>query len=65
VRDLVAYLETLRGPYGLWQHPTHPQLSGWLTFDLESSLRRLGNGDWIGNEEKATFTPYRRGPRRY
>ncbi len=44
VRDLVAYLENLRGPYGLWQHPTHPQLSGWLSFDLESSLRRLRRG---------------------
>ena len=65
VRELVAYLETLRGPYGLWQHPAHPQLSGWLTFDLESSLRRLGDGDWVGNEEPASFTPYRRGPRRY
>lgn len=44
VRDLVAHLENLRGPYGLWQHPTHPQLSGWLSFDLESSLRRLRRG---------------------
>jgi hypothetical protein len=65
VGELVAYLETLRGPYGLWQHPAHPQLSGWLTFDLESSLRRLADGDWIGNEEPASFTPYKRGRRRY
>ena len=65
VRELVAYLETLRGPYGLWKHPVHPQLSGWLTFDLESSLRRLRDADWTGNEEPASFTPYRRGPRRY
>lgn len=65
VRELVGHLESLRGPYGLWQHPTHPQLSGWLTFDLESSLRRLGDGDWVGNEEPATFTPYRRGARRH
>jgi hypothetical protein len=65
VRDLVAYLETLRGPYGLWQHPTHPQLSCWLSFDLKSSLRRLGDGDWVGNEEPVSFTPYRRGRRRY
>ncbi|MBM7786827.1 prenyltransferase/squalene oxidase repeat-containing protein [Tenggerimyces flavus] len=41
VRDLVAWLETRRGPYGLWEHHAHPQLSRWLTFDLESSLRRL------------------------
>ena len=65
VRDLVTYLETLRGPYGLWQHPVHPQLSRWLTFDLESSLRRLADGDWIGNEEPATFTPYKRPRRRH
>jgi hypothetical protein len=36
-----SWLESRRGPYGLWQHPTHPQLSRWLTFDLESSLRRM------------------------
>ena len=65
VRDLVAYLETLRGPYGLWQHPAHPQLSRWLTFDLECSLRRLADGDWIGNEEPASFTPYKTPRRRY
>lgn len=65
MRDLVAYLETLRGAYGLWEHPSHPQLSRWLTFDLECSLRRLSHGDWIGNEEPATFTPYKRGRRRY
>ncbi|TCC20069.1 prenyltransferase/squalene oxidase repeat-containing protein [Kribbella speibonae] len=40
-RRLATWLESRRGPYGLWQHPTHPQLSRWLTFDLESSLRRL------------------------
>ena len=65
VRGLVAHLEAMRGPYGLWQHPTHPQLSGWLSFDLESSLRRLDDGHWVGNEERAAFTPYRRGTRRY
>jgi hypothetical protein len=65
VRDLVAYLESLRGAYGLWQHPAHPQLSRWLSFDLECSLRRLADGDWIGNEEPATYTPYRKGRRRH
>jgi hypothetical protein len=45
VDDLAGYLETLRGPYGLWQHPTHPQLAAWLSFDLEASLRRLEHTD--------------------
>lgn len=65
VRDLVTWLEARRGPYGLWEHRAHPQLSRWLTFDLECSLRRLVDGDWIGNEEPVTFTPYQRDRRRY
>jgi hypothetical protein len=65
MRELVTYVESLRGSYGLWEHHAHPQLSRWLTFDLECSLRRLADGDWIGNEEAVTFTPYKRGRRRY
>jgi hypothetical protein len=65
VDELVIYLESLRGRYGLWEHHAHPQLARWLTFDLECSLRRLAEGDWIGNEEPASFTPYRRGRSRY
>jgi hypothetical protein len=65
VRDLVTWLEIRRGPYGLWEHHAHPQLSRWLTFDLECSLRRLEGGDWIGNEEATTFDPYHGGRRRY
>ena len=33
--------------------------------DLKSSLRRLGDGDWVGNEEPVSFTLYGRGRRRY
>jgi len=58
-------VEPRRSRYGLWHHPVRPQLSRGLTFDLESSLRRLEAGDWVGNEEPASFTPYRRGRRRY
>ena len=65
VRDLVAYIETMRGRYGLWEHHVHPQLSRWLTFDLECSLGRLPDGDWVGDETPVSFTPYKRGPRRY
>ena len=65
VRDLVGWLEALRGPYGLWDHQAHPQLARWLTFDIESSLGRLAEGDWIGNEEPVSFTPYKRGRRRH
>lgn len=53
VRELTDYVQALRGPYGLWQHAAHPQLSRWLSFDLESSFRRIANGDWVGDETPA------------
>jgi hypothetical protein len=48
VRDLVAYLEPTRGHYGCRSTTPTPTVPG--SFDLESSLRRLGDGDWIGSE---------------
>jgi hypothetical protein len=64
VDDLVGFLLRHRGPAGLWEHPTHPELTRWLTFDLLLSLRRLAGGDWAGVAPRLPFRPYRRG-RRY
>ena len=63
--ELVAFLESLRTPYGLWQHPTYPELSRWLTFDLLLSLRRLREGDWVGAAFPTSFRAYPRRRRRY
>ena len=64
VADLVEFLEGLRGPYGLWEHPSHPQLSRWLTLDLETSQQRLESGDWSGSDVRVDSTPYPKGRRR-
>ena len=32
---------------------------------LANSLRRLADGDWVGDEAPASFTPYKRGRRRH
>ena len=67
VAELVEFLEGLRGPFGLWEHPSHPQLSRWLTFDLEASLQRLRTGDWVGtgSSERAALNAYPKRRRRY
>jgi hypothetical protein len=41
VRDLATFLLDRRGAGGLWEHPTHPDLSRWLTFAVLLGLRRL------------------------
>ncbi|MFI5757222.1 hypothetical protein [Streptomyces sp. NPDC051569] len=57
VADLVGFLDGLRGPAGLWEHPVHPELSRWLTLDLLASLRRLGAGNWAGEGPRLRFRP--------
>jgi hypothetical protein len=63
--DLISFLETLRGPHGLWEHPSHPHLSRWLTLDLLASLERLHQGDWTGSDLRSGFRPYPGRRRRY
>ena len=58
--DLVQFIRGLRGPYGLWEHPTQPQLGRWLTFDLLASLRRLATGEWTGSAHRIPFRAYPR-----
>lgn len=65
VADLVTFLESKRGAHGLWDHPSHPHLSRWLTLDLLASLRRLETGDWTGSDLHVPFRPYPKRRRRY
>jgi Prenyltransferase and squalene oxidase repeat len=63
--DLIAFLESRRGRSGLWEHPSHPELSRWLTFDILLSLRRLVQSDWVGAAFRTSFRAYPRRRRRY
>lgn len=65
VADLIRFLQSKRGPLGLWEHPKHPQLSRWLTVEILASLRRLESGDWVGRDLRSSFRPYPRARRRY
>lgn len=65
VADLIDFLESKRGPNGLWDHPVHPHLTRWLTLDILASLRRLESGDWVGSDLHAPFRPYPKRRGRY
>jgi hypothetical protein len=61
VNDLVSFLVSLRGEFGLWQYRNRPQISRWLTFDLIRSMALLDSGiGWIGHEPRTPFRPYPR-----
>ncbi len=62
VADLMSYLLSLRGKYGLWEYSHRPQVSRWLTFDLMRSMACLDKkSGWIGQEPRTPFRPYPKG----
>ena len=66
VDDLLQFIDSLQGAYGLWEYSAHPQVSRWLTLDLLRSKTRLGrNQDWIGMEPRTPFQPYPKPHRRF
>jgi hypothetical protein len=53
VADLLSFIRSLQGTYGLWEYRDRPQISRWLTFDLLRSMALLGaDGGWIGLEPR-------------
>jgi hypothetical protein len=66
VADLVAFVRSLQGPYGMWDYVAYPQASRWLTFDLLRSFARLEMpGEWWGFEPRTPFRPYAKKAKRY
>jgi hypothetical protein len=65
VTSLVEFLLERHSENGVWEHPVHPELGRWLTFDLLLSLRRLAGGDWVGLAMQVPFRAYGKTPRRY
>jgi len=66
VANLIAFLNQVKGGFGLWEYLPRPQISRWLTFDLLRSLSRLHpETGWVGLEPRTPFQAYPRSPRRY
>jgi len=64
--DLLQFVRSLQGRYGLWEYPARPQVARWVTFDLLRSLGSLGEReDWISLQPRTPFQPYPRRPRRF
>jgi hypothetical protein len=70
ITDLVEFVRSLQGPYGLWDYAAQPQIARWLTFDLLCSLTHLTQirtepSDWVSLEPRTPFQPYPRQASRY
>jgi len=66
IANMVEYLESVKGSYGLWEYQPKPEASRWITFDILHSLSHLDEeGEWISTEPRTKYKSYPRKPRRY
>jgi hypothetical protein len=66
VAATVEFIIDQRGPYGLWEYASRPQVSHWVTFDILRSLSRLDQASqWASLEPRTPFRAYPRRKRRY
>lgn len=52
--ELADDIEALRNGEGLFEHPSYPHLSRWLTLDVELALRRLDDASWSSTDDLPT-----------
>ena len=66
VDEIVTFIQSLQGEYGLWDAADHPEASRWVTYDLLYSLSRLDTqGEWASAEPRTPFQTYPKAQRRY
>jgi hypothetical protein len=66
IAENVEFVKGLQGQYGLWDYPSSPRASRWVTFDLLRSLSRLDKEtDWFSMEPRTPFQPYPKRRRRF
>ena len=66
VSDIMDFVLKQQGEYGLWEYPSNPQASRWITFDLLRSLSKLDESeDWVSMEPRTPFRAYSKRYKRF
>ncbi|MFX0075891.1 MAG: hypothetical protein ACFE96_10645, partial [Candidatus Hermodarchaeota archaeon] len=66
ISDLIEFVKTEQGEYGLWENSRYPQVTRWLTFNLLRTLSKIQNNkNWISFEPKTPFKAYFEKMKRY
>lgn len=59
VGDIIGFLLSQQGPYGLWEYKPNPGASRWITFDILKSLSLIDTQtDWLSFEPRTPFQRY-------
>jgi len=66
VFNLIDFIKSEQGEYGLWDYIAHPQATRWLTFDLLRSLSNISyDEEWISEEPRTPFQSYPKKMKRF
>ncbi len=70
VAGMIDFVADAQGPYGLWEYPSRPQASRWVTLDLLRTLNGLdkisqSSSGWLSLEPRTPFQPYPKRTKRY
>lgn len=64
--ELVAFIQSQQGEFGLWEYPSQPHMARWVTFDLLRSLSHLdASAPWLSLEPPTPFQPYPKREKRF
>lgn len=66
VNEIVHYVKSIRGEFGMWDYASNPLAARWITFDLLRSLSKIdASTDWYSMEPSTPFKAYVGQPRRH
>jgi hypothetical protein len=66
ISDLIDFVQSEQGEFGLWDYIAHPKATRWLTFDLLRSLTHISeNVEWISTEPRIPFQAYPKKMKRF
>ena len=70
IANLVDFVTSARGSYGLWEYERRPQASRWVSFSMLKSLAAIerndgGDGYWLSHEPRTPFQAYLRPRKRW
>jgi hypothetical protein len=52
--ELASDVSALRNEAGMFEHPSYPHLTRWLTFDVLLALRRVDDASWASQDDLRT-----------
>ncbi len=66
ISDLIEFIKSEQGDFGLWDYIAHPKATRWVTFDLLRSLSYINeNVEWISEEPRTPFQAYPKKMKRF